>query len=311
VIAEEVRSSPPFGGPLDGFHPLAAAEARVAALSALTPERLVAALRGEPRALTAFLCFAPSSAKPWGAPDWRRALARIGDELGAVDRPLVFSLARRLTGRPLAIYLDLLLGRAPTPALREPVSLPEGARLRFLDKRRDILPFLRFADPVRCCFASDNPSYRGALDTQAMVLSLWKDPLSFCLQIERGDRPSGFVFGGFGLYGRRPVLLLNGVYAKPQTPALRIAIVEALEQHLARPLGLAAVAIGNRFGGYGALPDGYRLEARQIVRLRALKERSGGLVQRIFDDICYESRAANRLFETRYGVSWKDLSAPG
>ena len=169
---------------------------------------------------------------------------------------------------------------------------PEGEvrlRLRYLDKRRDLLTYLRFADCVPCCFNSASSDYR-AYGMGWWVLALWKDPMSFCFHVERrlgdaGWQPSGFVFGGFALDEKSDVVIvLNGVYLRQQSARWRALVLANLEKRLCRPLGVRHLAIANCHGGQGELPSGYRRRSARVTRLRALR-RSSGPVSTIYDDI--------------------------
>jgi hypothetical protein len=224
---------------------------------------------------------------------WRALARRIQQEVGSVPAETL----RRWCAR-IAPSLDagevasaLLRGEPPAPMPRE-IPLGRGLELAWLSKGRDLLAFLRFADCVPCCFQSTSSAYRShSMDTQLSVLSLWKDPCSFSFRVQRrtagGDlRPQGFVFGSFGLCEEGSAVLLNGVYLRRQQPWLRCAIVEAIEEHLAAPLGVPLVGISVRYGSRGGLPPGYApAPERRVRRLRALVDRSGALARRTYDDL--------------------------
>ena len=199
----------------------------------------------------------------------------------------------------------LLQGRAPLPELDVPVDVGyAGLRLRYLGKVKDAFRFLRFADCVPCCFTPGPGAHRG-YGTMAHVLKLWRDPLSFCFHVEdERHHPVGFVFGG---YGRRlpsdSALLLNGLYLKRKHRLVREAVLRSIERCLARPLGLSWVGIGNRYGGFGALPADYRAEPASVFRLRALSTGDGTLLRRNYDDI---STVTNAVAPVR--LHWAKLS---
>ena len=106
----------------------------------------------------------------------------------------------------------------------------EEYRLRLLDKRRDLLTYLRFADvSVDTCYRSDANDHAGK---RKRTIEIWKDPLWFCLRIERsargGFRPIGFTFGDFVDLDGRIGIVLSGLYMRPNVPAARLAIVRAI-----------------------------------------------------------------------------------
>ncbi|MEM1178465.1 MAG: hypothetical protein AAGM22_08980 [Acidobacteriota bacterium] len=248
--------------------------------------------------------------------DLRRALMRLkgGQQ---VDEPCLWRLVDRLVpegrvrgARARALFQRLLAGRHPAAEAFRTVELPPGDaggrhRLVHLDKRRDVLTFLNFADCVNCCYNSSKTSYR-IHDLGWWVLYLWKDPLSFCFHVERresdGWRPRGFVFGGFGLgHDGLPAVLLNGLYLRRQTEALRSALLAALEETLCRPLGIRRLALANAHGGRGPLPPEYVQRSWRGSRLRALRYRA--LVTRADDDI---STVVNRPVHLSH-LYWRTL----
>ena len=269
---------------------------RIDALRNTPTSRLPAALLEDPIALKRLLWLRPpaSTGRPVSESDWRSDLKMLRDDLGDVDIPAVLQLARRLAprrARPLA--RRLLAGGHPLPDASRVVGLPGKAngaphRLRYLDKREDLFTFLRLADCVPCCFNSASSWYR-ADGTRWWVLSLWKDPLSFCFHVERRDadgdwRPCGFVFGGYSLGDNDPAVLLNGIYLRRQDGRLRAAILRAIEETFCRPLGILRIAVANCYRGYGELPSGYVERPATIYRPRALRSKAGP-VSAVYDDI--------------------------
>lgn len=160
------------------------------------------------------------------------------------------------------------------------------------------MAFLRVADCVPCCFASDGNDYTKGMENLRWIYRLWQDPLSFALHLhcEEHNAPVGFVFGGFGI-AEEPVLLLNGIYLKRQRERLRLAVLETIEQQLAVPLGIAEIGVASRHGGRGALPGTYRYTSRRLTRVRALRSAGGALERKVYDDI---GNSVN-------GESWMDL----
>jgi hypothetical protein len=251
---------------------------------------------------------------PWDDADWKLLLRRLHRDIPGRARAPLRELGRAL-GEHRPALARLLRGAPPTPLLDQDIPLDDRGRLvlRCLDKRRDAIAFLRFADSVVCCFMSDSCLYEDegdCRDTQFMVLSLYRDPLSFCFQIRARSgplaEPFGFVFGSFGVCERRPAVLLNGVYLRRQSRALRFAILGAIERCLCAPLGIRDVAVGASNGGHGPLPPGYEARPREVRRLRALSA-GGGPARHVYDDI---SVVVNTEFETDGSVHWRTLPSP-
>ena len=305
-----------YGWPTTGDQLIARARQRLDQLLSLPPKSLPAALLEDPIAIKRLLWLSPSAGPPssrWARESsWREAIETVRNRFGGVDERMVLDLGRRLKA-PGARGLSrrLLNGEHPAVNATRVVELePESEirlRLRFLDKRRDLLTFLRFADCVPCCFSSASSDYR-VYGMDWWVLALWKDPLSFCFHIERnvddtGWQPSGFVFGGFGLDdGDHVVILLNGIYLRQQSARWRALVLAGLEESLCRPLGVRQLAIANCHGGRGELPSGYRRRPSRITRLRALRF-SSGPVSAIYDDISTE---VNRLIFPNH-LYWRVL----
>ncbi len=303
--------------PATGGGLIARARHRLEALLATPTPRLPAALLDDPVAVKRLLWLRPSppARRPPAEAALRTNLTTLRDDLGEVDVAAVLRLARLLAPRrPRPLARRLLLGRHPAgPAPAVELPGPQDAprhRLRFLDKRRHLFTFLRFADCVPCCFDSASSWYRNHY-TAYWVLSLWKDPLSFCFHVERRGRggawtPRGFVFGGFSAAGPSPAVLLNGVYLRRQEPRLRAAVLRALEDTFCRPLGVRRLAVANRYGGYGALPPGYARRAEVIHRLRALRYPAGP-ARYVYDDV---SSVVNQTVRVDH-LYWKAVGPAG
>ncbi len=301
--------------PATGDQLITRAQRHVEFLRRTPTSRLPAALLEDPLAIKRLLWLRPGisrGARRESEAAWRTDLATLRDEVGEIDIPAVLRLTRRLAPRrPRPLARRLLVGRHPLPDTSRVVSLPGKAhgarhRLRYLDKREDLFTFLRFADCVPCCFDSANPWYQ----RQRMgwwVLSLWKDPLSFCFHVERSDSgvdwtPCGFVFGGYSLGHDTPTMLLNGIYLRHQETRLRAAILRAIEDTVCKPLGIFRVAIANSYAGHGALPPEYIQRPLTIHRLRALRSNAGP-ESRIYDDI---SSTVNRTSMVSH-LFWRRL----
>jgi hypothetical protein len=306
-------------GPATPAEALARLEAQRERLVDRPPGEFFDALTRTPLALATLRALAPdddgSGGPRWDDRRWRALLDRLRELPLRVDEAAVRRLAGALTPSRDGpdLVRALLEGSCPVPAGRWPLGRPEGEHLRYLDKRRDVLAFLRLADSVMCCFHSSSCAYgdpaTGRGGNYRWVLALWCDPLSFCLHVARGadgeGPPAGFVFGSFGLAGSKPVLLLNGIYLRRQDERTRAAVLARIEASLARPLGVTAIAVGNRFGGGGPLPRGYDRTPRTVVRLRALQDYAGTPLRTVYDDI---SSVTNQPFVTDRHVAWKTLS---
>lgn len=369
VRAQLLRSTERSTALPGGRDVLTDARRELAQIGECPPVELLAALTENHGHLHLLRWLAPPSlperGRVWTAEGWRALMALAADRrVGAVHRGMVRTLARQLAARASAhasgrlhtpvprsraVEQALLDGAFPIPggAERIPLGLESAAsgpryRLRFLDKRRDLLTYLRFADAAPCCFSSTSNYYQCRCHNhRRWVVALWKDPLSFCFHIERvhgapgqahgagasagasagafagaferpptrNVHPVGFVFGGFGLVGRArrarratPTLLVNGVYLRRQQAHLRAAVLAAIERTLCVPLGIPLLGVGNAHAGRGALPGGYVRRSVQLTRLRALTCK-GQPVTEIYDDI---STVVNVPVHV-HGLWWKTV----
>jgi hypothetical protein len=171
------------------------------------------------------------------------------------------------------------------PAVSHAIVDGDAYVLRLLDKRLDILTYLRFADiPARSCFRSSSTYYDDEdFRTREALIEVWKDPLSFCFRIERG-RPVGFFFGSFAAVRGEPAVIMNSLYVRPNKPAVRFALVDAFERALCEPLRIAHVGIASFYNGEGKLPARYAERAAEFIRYRALAKQ-GWPVSSTYDDI--------------------------
>ena len=302
--------------PEDPAHYLADAEQILNALRALPRERMVKRLYDKPAELSTLVAFAPANLpmphKTWSLTRWRNVLQRCRD-IGVQDVDVVFKAAKDLFPAWIrrTVANQLIQGKYP---LSSGGTLCAGAhfRLTYLDKGQHPLTFLRFADVKNCCFNSRS-GYFDHYDSQANIIALWLDPMSFCFHIETRDtqdpqgwRACGFIFGGFGLAEQRPTLLLNGLYLKAkqtQVAQIRLDLMHALEQQFAIPLGIRQLAIANRYGGRGELPAGYQRKKCLLYRYRALQQEHT-LHSHVYDDICTR---VNQWVDTRH-LFWRTLS---
>jgi hypothetical protein len=254
----------------------------LAARAAASPALLAKLLVAQPPRLDPTL-------RPWRPARWG-ALLRVATRGDVeLDDGLVHRAARYLRQLPRWDALragDLVaLGAQPETDF---TSGGERYRVRLLDKRADLLTYLRFADtPARSCFRSD--SYYGG-SMQSHRLAAWRDPLTFCLHVERrmaaGYRVRGFFFGGFALVDGAVAIVMNSLHVRPNTADVRARVFAALESMIATPLGITRIGLANVHGGRGPLPSDFTERATTLTRLRALRAK-GSPVTRGYDDIAH------------------------
>ena len=217
----------------------------------------------------------------WTIARWQELFTKLVNRRDFVEHTTLVQCARvlRCAFRPLRLG-DL-------PALGVPSTVPFGPyRLRFLDKRFDLLTYLRFADvPARSCYRSDCKFYRNDYNTEQAVLDAWKDPLTFCFHIEKDGIPHGFLLGSFAAVARRPAVVLSSLHVRPKTAAVRIAALRAFETAIAQ-LGIEHIGVANVHGGRGPLPDNYLQRPMTFTRFRALG-RDGKRIMDAYDDLAY------------------------
>jgi hypothetical protein len=259
-------------------------------------DRIIDKIAASPDVLASLMVARPARIDPqmhaWAPWRWNAMFRYILDRSDWVEHTTLVECAELLG---LSHYMPLRLGALPRIGITPIVSFRADGRdyrLRFLDKRLDLLTYLRFADvPARSCYRSDSRYYRASPYTEYSVISAWKDPLTFCFHVERQvDRhstiPVGFLFGCFARIGTGVGVVLNSLHVRPNSDAVRIAAIRAFEDALVKPLAIEHVGIANAHGGYGALPANYVRRAESIVRLRALA-RDGKRLHTAYDDISY------------------------
>jgi hypothetical protein len=225
---------------------------------------------------------------PWSDTQWHDVLRRaVGRSRSVIDPEVVEHCAGLLGRRDAVAALrsgDLArLGVATRTELAV-----DGARfrLRLLDKRLDLLTYLRFADvAARSCFHSQEHGW-----TERDRLDAWRDPLTFCLHVERirhaAAEPRGFLFGGFAVVGGELRIVLNSLHVRPRSAAVRAAVLAAFERAVAVPLGIRRIGIANLHGGRGPLPADYVRADVALIRLRALAHGGEPLLE-TYDDIAF------------------------
>jgi hypothetical protein len=236
--------------------------------------------------LEALLLARPANVDPkmkaWSIEEWR-GLLRQAVDYASVHAPQVARFVRKVGRRHWYNALRnanlAQLGVASTTTFK---VRDAEYRLRLLDKRLDILTYLRFADgPARSCFRSDS-DYRLARDT----IEAWKDPLTICCHVEHAEhgRPCGFLFGSFAAVEDQPALVMNSLHVRPNDGELRTQVVHAFERAICEPLAISRIGIANDHGGKGELPASYVMRRMTIMRFRALAQNGWALVQ-TYDDI--------------------------
>lgn len=197
-------------------------------------------------------------------------------------------------------------------------ATPQAARkerrvtLRYLDKRKDLIEALRFADAAQCCFTSTQYRIEGhEVGNAEWIARIHKDPLSFIFEIEDNAPDAekrsavGFVFGSFAVQKNGPVMLLNGVYMEGKTDTAAQSIVNAIEQDFSRPLGMTRQFVAARHAGMSRFGPEYRNDTQTVRRLRAITSASTGEPEdQIYDDIAV---GVNKEGSTDANVFYKDL----
>jgi hypothetical protein len=222
-------------------------------------------------------------------------------------------LVKRASSKPVGEIVPSLVARVARrlrPATLEPIQTFAVAgvryRVRYLDKRLDLLTYLRFADvPARSCFRSNQGWYfRCSRDE---TLAAWKDPLTVCFHVERergGElQVCGFLFGNFADVGGKLGLVFNSLHVRPRSAGVREQVLRAVERMVA-PFGITQLGIANVHGGHGPLPDDYVLRDVEVVRYRALAI-CGQLVEDVWDDLPW----LNQRMTVR-NLYWRTLQTP-
>ena len=243
-----------------------------------------------------FLLARPVAVDPsmlsWTTARWQSFLRLAADHL-AVHAPQAHRFARRI-GRPHWFEALRRADLVQLGAIANTSFAVNGVeyRMQLLDKRLDILTWLRFADvQPKSCFRSDCSLYESDFfRTKEATIEAWKDPLTFCFRLARWKdnrfAPCGFFFGSFATVQGQPAVLMNSLHVQPNDAAVRKAIVAALERTLCEPLQISHVGIANIFNGQGALPETYAKRSFEIMRYRALL-RGDWPVADCYDDLTF------------------------
>ncbi len=212
--------------------------------------------------------------RPWRSSRMGDLVRRaVATRVGAIVPHLVARVAKRLRSASL-----------------DPVQAfaVQGVRyqVRYLDKQRDLLTYLRFPDtPARSCYRSDQDWY--FLHSRDELLRAWKDPLTLTFHVERERAGAlevcGFLFGNFADVDGRLGVVFNSLHTRPRSAAVREQVLRAVERIVA-PFGIAHLGIANVHGGRGVLPADYVQRPVTLLRYRALSLH-GELLRAGWDDL--------------------------
>lgn len=233
----------------------------------------------------------------------RQKAKQAPDKQGAKDR--ITELERLNTSGILHAFLSERLPQLKDSAIlseweshvRETLSTLEAGpakggsknkrlELTFLDKGRDFVRSVRFADGRQCCFNSTNYNPEGGgVGGADWVSRLNADPLSFIMDVKEQDSRivSGFVFGRMGIdpETKRPVVMLNGIYSQDSGGAVANNILKSIEDNFARKIGASSIVIASKYGGtLSRNPAGYKEVNRTLQAIRALQNSD-----KVYDDI--------------------------
>lgn len=232
--------------------------------------------------------------RPWSSNRMRALVQHATSKwIGAITPGLVARIAKRLK-----------------PAALEPVQafVVQGVRyqVRYLDKRTDLLTYLRFTDtPARSCYRSDQGWYYR--HSRVELLRAWKDPLTVAFHVERERRGEmqvcGFLFGNFADVDGQLGLVFNSLHSRPSSAAVREHVLRSVERIVA-PFGILQIGIANVHGGSGVLPADYAQRSVTLIRYRALALR-GQLIRSGWDDL---PKPNTRLLST--ALYWRALQQP-
>lgn len=215
----------------------------------------------------------------------------LGEErLRESDVALVQELESHLQG-PFQTIQDSLTYQKPTARGEEKKRQRVG--LRYVDKARQLMHLVRFADSKICCFSSNNYEMvvQHDMANKYWVASINADPLSFVVSMEIPGGPPrenlGFIFGNFSLNDEGELgLMLNGIYYAPgiEDSAQVEAILNGVQQ-MFTDLPVKNLALASQHGGSLKLPEGFTNEPITLTRLRALDDSSGNPETKIYDDL--------------------------
>lgn len=227
------------------------------------------------------------------------AMQVLGEErLLESDVALVQELESHLQG-PFQTIQDAATYQKPLARGAEKKRQQVG--LRYIDKARQLMHIVRFADSKICCFSSNNYDMvvQHSVPNKLWVASISADPLSFVVSMElpnTGGSESGkqeprenlgFIFGNFALNDNGNLaLILNGIYYAPgiEDENQIAAIIGGLERIFVG-LPIKNLALASQHGGSIKMPKDFTNGHRTMTRLRALDDSSGQPENKIYDDL--------------------------
>ena len=182
------------------------------------------------------------------------------------------------------------------------VSAGKEIELTFLDKSRDFVRALRFADAARCCFNANPQNI--SVRTYEYPTRLNKDPLSFAIDLKEAGSNNifGFIFGRMGINPEtgRPVIMLNGLYSQIKGQIFNNNALRIIEEQMGQRLHADMIYLGGSYGGSIDRPEGYKdCEGQEIEAIRALQSPSGDAELKTYDDI---GTTANGIFSPEVDI---------
>ncbi len=224
----------------------------------------------------------------------------LGEErLRESDVALVQELESHLQG-PFQTIQDTLTYVRPMSRGEEKKHQRVG--LRYMDKTKQLMNMVRFADSKICCFSSNNYNMvvQHGTENKYWVASINADPLSFVISMEKPqgealyDTPKqtssenlGFIFGSFAMdEDKKPALMLNGIYYAPgiESEEQVAAILDGVKKMFVG-LPVKTLAVASQYGGSVKMPDNLTNDPIALTRLRALDDGSGDPETKIYDDL--------------------------
>lgn len=224
----------------------------------------------------------------------------LGEErLRNSDVALIQELESHLQG-PFQTIQDALTYQRPA-GLRGEVKKRQRVGLRYVDKPKQLMHMVRFADSKICCFSSNNYEMVVQHNTpnKFWVASINADPLSFVIAMELPQATSteaagrerrenvGFIFGNFAVDDEGlPATMLNGIYYAPGIEdSTQVAAILDGVRRIFKGLPIKSEALASQFGGAVQMPEGFTNDAVTLTRLRALDDGSGNPETKIYDDL--------------------------
>ncbi len=223
----------------------------------------------------------------------------LGEErLLESDVALVQELESHLQG-PFQTIQDAVTYQKPLARGAEKKRQQVG--LRFVDKGKQLMHLVRFADSKICCFSSNNYEMivQHGVPNKLWVASVIADPLSFVVSMElpnaigneaQKQEPRenlGFMFASFAVNeGGELGMMNNGIYYAPgiENGEQVRAILDGVKR-MFKGLPIKTSAIASQHGGSIKMPEGFTNDPVTLTRLRALDDGAGQPETKIYDDL--------------------------